>query len=204
MFSYCSNFNNGINVTNYITCNRTASFDLTYRSTNSDRTKPIRVPLINDSTSIIDYLSLLIVNKNKVLVGISGCGVNKGKLVIPYSKIENFDYLDETNKIVSQHVGITEFYHDYDIIYKYQNQIHYYMNFYSQPKITGPDPDKQKYYEQSNRLIRDFDCEMIIKSDGFNSGLAWITIDDLVESDEDYVVNSPFIRNIYYYFYENY
>lgn len=172
---------------------------------NPQKTKPIRIPLQQVYyKSASNVMSIMIVYQNKMLVGISDFGHSKGKLIIPNTPIESYDYFTETINIMHEHTGLIDLSSNFnfDIIYKYQNQTHFYINFESEPKILGPNDSTQKYYEQSNKLAKDFGSEMIIKPNGFNSGLYWIPIEELVDSDLDYVVESPYSRNINYYYYE--
>lgn len=158
---------------------------------NKQNTKPIPIPLpLNVINNTINKISLLIIYNNNILVSISDFGITKGKLILPNSDINSSDYHSEIIKIMHEDLGIMGSNYEYNIVYKYKNKSHYYINFKNKPFINGPNESKQKYYEQSNQLIKDFESDLIINSNGYNSGLCWVPIKELINSNNKYIIES--------------
>jgi len=161
------------------------------------KTTPIPIPLpLKDINTTIKKLSLLILYDNNILVGIA-----KDKLILPNSEIYSCNFNKEIIRIMNEDLGIKETF-EYNIIYKYKSNSHYYINFKSKPFINGPIESKQKNYEQSNQLIKDFESELILNYNGYNSGLCWVPIKEIINSNNKYVVESSYVKVISYYYHQ--
>ena len=161
------------------------------------KTTPIPIPLpLKDINTTIKKLSLLILYDNNILVGIA-----KDKLILPNSEIYSCNFNKEIIRIMNEDLGIKETF-EYNIIYKYKSNSHYYINFKSKPFINGPIESKQKKYEQSNQLIKDFESELILNYNGYNSGLCWVPIKEIINSNNKYVIESPYLKVISYYYHQ--
>ena len=75
---------------------------------------------------------------------------------------------------------------------EYQTKFaHYYCILNEEPIVDGPPQRHAWEIYKSDRLSKDFFVNMILNKKGQNTGLAWVPVDLLLNSKEEYVVESP-------------
>jgi hypothetical protein len=174
-----------------------------------NKSKPIPIPIIKEDIKI-KKVNILIIWNNKILLSLNNNdNYEKGNICIPngFLLFKENEY-NAAKRIVSEYTGINIYESQLKLIYKYIESSYYYIildNKYNEfdkfnnPIVKGPFNYFQNKLIQSNQLAKDFNCSMIIKKNGINSGLAWCNINDIINCDLPYVNESSIIKTICYF-----
>jgi hypothetical protein len=163
-------------------------------TTHIRKSKPIPIPPKSEK---ITNISVLLICKKSILLGIKNNKLSHiGTLLGKHDTVENC-----VINIIYTETGICIHKHDLTLMGKHNNTAYYYVLFKVEPAINVN--IKCIQYEQSNKITKFFDSEMIFCNQ-INSGMSWIPIEYLIECDIPILLNEKLEISINYLIYQYY